>query len=77
MVYTGYELLWLFLCYSFLGWVLETIAAALKQKRFVPAKISMVVFQILEFVLFAWDSLVLCLAFQKVTLNLELLLVRL
>lgn len=34
MIYTGYELLWLFLCYSFLGWVLETIAAALKHKRF-------------------------------------------
>lgn len=34
MIYTGYELLWLFLCYSFLGWVLETIAAALKHKHF-------------------------------------------
>ena len=35
MVYTGYELLWLFLCYSFFGWVLETTAAALKQRRWV------------------------------------------
>lgn len=35
MVYTGYELVWLFFCYSFLGWVLETIVAAFKQKRFV------------------------------------------
>lgn len=35
MIYTGYELLWLFLTYSFLGWVLETVVAALKQKRFV------------------------------------------
>ena len=35
MNYTGYELLWLFLCYSFLGWVLETVAAALRQKRLV------------------------------------------
>lgn len=35
MVYTGYELLWLFFWYSFLGWVFETIVAALKQKRFV------------------------------------------
>lgn len=35
MIYTGYELLWLFLAYSFLGWVLETAAAAVKQKRLV------------------------------------------
>lgn len=35
MQYTGYELLWLFLVYSFLGWVLETVAAAVKQKKFV------------------------------------------
>lgn len=35
MQYTGYELLWLFLVYSFLGWVLETAAAAVKQKKFV------------------------------------------
>lgn len=35
MQYTGYGLLWLFLAYSFLGWVLETVAAAVKQKKFV------------------------------------------
>ena len=35
MRYTGYELAWLFFCYSFFGWVLETVFAALKQKRFV------------------------------------------
>lgn len=35
MVYSGYELLWLFFVYSFLGWIFETIVAALKQKRFV------------------------------------------
>lgn len=35
MRYTGYELMWLFLCYSFLGWVLETIVAAFRQKRLV------------------------------------------
>ncbi len=35
MVYTGYELVWLFFCYSFLGWVLETLFAAFRQKRFV------------------------------------------
>ncbi len=29
------EYLWLFLIYAFLGWVLETAAAALKQRRFV------------------------------------------
>lgn len=35
MQYTGYELLWLFFAYSFLGWVLETAVAAARQKRFV------------------------------------------
>ncbi len=35
MQYTGYEIIWLFFVYSFLGWVLETISAALRQKRFV------------------------------------------
>ena len=30
-----YKLLWLFLIYSFLGWILETVVAATKQKRFV------------------------------------------
>ena len=35
MVYTGYELIWLFFVYSFLGWGLETINAAVRQKRFV------------------------------------------
>jgi len=32
---TGFEWLWLFLAYSFLGWVLETAGAAVRQKRFV------------------------------------------
>lgn len=35
MSYSGYELLWLFLAYSFIGWILETVTAAFKQKRFV------------------------------------------
>lgn len=35
MVLSNYELIWLFFVYSFLGWVLETVAAAFKQKRFV------------------------------------------
>lgn len=35
MGYTGYELLWLFFCYSFAGWVLETVLAAVRQKQFV------------------------------------------
>lgn len=35
MVYTGYELIWLFFAYSFLGWGLETVNAAVRQKRFV------------------------------------------
>ena len=29
-----YHLAWLFLIYSFLGWVLETVAAAVKQRHF-------------------------------------------
>ena len=32
--FTWYELLWLFFIYSFLGWVLETAAATVKQKKF-------------------------------------------
>lgn len=35
MNYTGLELLWLFFAYSFIGWVLETVFAAAKQKQFV------------------------------------------
>lgn len=35
MTYTGYEMLWLFFVYSFLGWVLELVTAAIRQKRFV------------------------------------------
>lgn len=35
MEYTGYEILWLFFVYSFLGWVLETASAAFRQKQFV------------------------------------------
>ena len=34
-MYTGYELLWLFFIYSFMGWLLETFTAAVRQKRFV------------------------------------------
>lgn len=34
MKYTGMEFLWLFLVYSFLGWVLETAAGIIKKKRF-------------------------------------------
>lgn len=35
MIYSGYEILWLFFVYSFLGWILETLSAAIKQKKFV------------------------------------------
>lgn len=35
MSFSGNEILWLFFIYSFVGWVYETIAAAVKQKRFV------------------------------------------
>lgn len=35
MIYNTYELIWLFLIYSFLGWILETILAATEQRRFV------------------------------------------
>lgn len=34
MKYTGMEFLWLFLVYSFLGWVLETAVGTIKRKRF-------------------------------------------
>ena len=37
MIYSSEELLWLFFIYSFVGWLYETIAAAVKQKRFVNA----------------------------------------
>lgn len=32
--FTLYELLWLFFLYSFAGWILETVAATLKQRKF-------------------------------------------
>lgn len=35
MKYTGYEMLWLFFIYSFLGWLVETAAASGKKKKFV------------------------------------------
>lgn len=35
MKYAGMELLWLFLVYSFLGWVIETAAGTVKKKKFV------------------------------------------
>lgn len=35
MRYTWYEIIWLFFAYSFIGWILETVTAAIKQKRFV------------------------------------------
>lgn len=35
MIFTGYEIVWLFFVYAFLGWILETVTVAAKQKRFV------------------------------------------
>lgn len=35
MHYAGYELLYLFLFYSFIGWVIETVFAAIRERRFV------------------------------------------
>ena len=35
MLFSGYEFIWLFFVYSFLGWVAETVIAAFRQKRFV------------------------------------------
>ena len=35
MIYTAYELIWLFFIYSFLGWCLEVVYAAAAQKAFV------------------------------------------
>ena len=33
-MYSGYELIWLFFCTSFLGWLLETVSAATRQRKF-------------------------------------------
>ena len=35
MKYSVSELVWIFLTVSFLGWILETVYAAVKQKQFV------------------------------------------
>ena len=35
MGYTGFERLWLFFAFSFFGWVLETVTAAVRRRRFV------------------------------------------
>lgn len=35
MIYSGIEILWLFFAYSFLGWILETVVAATKNRKFV------------------------------------------
>ena len=35
MIYTAYEVFWLFFAYSFLGWCLEVVYAAADRKRFV------------------------------------------
>lgn len=35
MTYTGYELLWLYLIYSFIGWCAEAIVAAIRRHTFV------------------------------------------
>ena len=32
MGYTGFERLWLFFAFSFFGWVLETVTAAVRQR---------------------------------------------
>ena len=32
---TFYRLVWLFFCYSFLGWLLETAVAAVRERRYV------------------------------------------
>ena len=35
MNYSGYELLWLFFVYSFLGWLIETAVASGKNRKFI------------------------------------------
>ena len=35
MIYTIYDILWLFFTYSFAGWVLQTTISAIKNKKFV------------------------------------------
>ena len=32
---TFYRLIWLFFCYSFLGWLLETAIAAVRERKYV------------------------------------------
>ena len=36
---TLFNLLWLFFCYAFLGWVLETALAAVRQRRYVDRSV--------------------------------------
>ena len=35
MVYSFYQLLWLYMIYSFIGWCAEVVVAAVKRHRFV------------------------------------------
>ena len=35
MMYSFYELFWLFFVYSFLGWIIETVYGSIKKKKFV------------------------------------------
>ena len=35
MDYTIWQVLWIFLVYSFLGWILETVTAAIRRRQFV------------------------------------------
>lgn len=38
MNYSGYELLWLFFVYSFLGWIIETAVASGKNRKFIKPR---------------------------------------
>lgn len=38
MEYSLYQLLWFFLIYAFLGWLMETVLAAIRKRRLLDRK---------------------------------------
>ena len=62
-----WKLLWLFLIYSFAGWVLETVLASLKQKKFANRGIINGPFCLIYIVIIVCNSsgLQVCLLFRN------------
>ena len=48
MIYTIYDILWLFFTYSFAGWVLQTTISAIKNKKFVNKGVVNLPFNVLS-----------------------------